>query len=203
MRTHARQPTPAGDFSTIEARIHVVRGERVILDADLAGLYGVPTKVLNQAVRRNIDKFPGDFLLQLTPNEALTIRRSQIVTASSQRFANKSVTKHAFTEHGALMAANVLNSPRAVQMSVFIVRAFIRMRSAMTDTRELARKLADLEKDLTSRLDSHETAITEFMRRLMQLLDPPPAPEPPSKELGFHTSMGATRNEPMKGPEPK
>lgn len=126
MRTHARQPTPTGDFSTIKARIHVVRGERVILDADLAGLYGVP-----------------------------------------------------------------------------IVRAFIRMRSAMTDTRELARKRADLEKDLTSRLDSHETAITEFMRRLMQLLDPPPAPEPPPKELGFHTSTGATRNEPMKGPEPR
>lgn len=100
----------------------------------------------------------------------------------------------AFTEHGALMAANLLNSPQAVQMSVFVVRAFVRMRSLLTDTRELARKLAALERDLTSRLDNHDVAITEFMGRLVQLLDPPPAPQPPpDKELGFHTLLPPRR----------
>lgn len=100
----------------------------------------------------------------------------------------------AFTEHGALMATNLLNSPAATQMSVFVIRAFVRMRSLLTDTRELAKKLAALEAELTSRLDNHDVAITEFMGRLMQLLDPPPAPPPPpDKELGFHTLRPASR----------
>ncbi len=91
------------------------------------------------------------------------------------------------------MAANLLNSPHAVQMSVFVVRAFVRMRSLLTDTRELARKLAALEADLRSRLDHHEAAITEFMGRIMQLLDPPPAPPVKDKELGFHTTLKRPR----------
>jgi hypothetical protein len=188
---------------SVEPIIHTIRGERVILDSDLARLYGVPTKVLNQAVRRNREKFPPDFMFQLSPAEAerFANSRSQFVTASStadkamrSQFvtASKRNVRHppfAFTEHGALMAANLLNSPQATQMSVFVIRAFVKMRSLLTDTRELAKKLAALEADLRSRLDTHEAAITEFMGRIMQLLDPPPAPPVKEKELGFHTAL--------------
>jgi hypothetical protein len=193
-----KSPAP---FSAVEGVIHTIRGERVILDADLARLYGVPTKALNQAVRRNREKFPPDFLFQLSAEEADASNRSQTVTGSTRRrggmrsrivTASKRNIRHApfaFTEHGAIMAANILNSPQAVQMSVFVVRAFIKMRSLLTDTRELARKLSALEKELTSRLDSHETAISEFMKRIMLLLDPPPGPAVPEKEMGFHTTL--------------
>jgi len=193
-----KSPAP---LSAVEGVIHTIRGERVILDADLAKLYGVPTKVLNQAVRRNRQKFPPDFLLQLTNAEAAnlqrlrlqqdTISRSQIVTLKHGK--NVKHLPFAFTEHGAIMAANILNSPQAVQMSVFVVRAFVKMRSLLTDTRELAKKLAALEKELTSRLDCHETAISEFMRRIMFLLDPPRGPEIPDKEMGFHTTLKKPR----------
>ena len=159
MRNHLRK-TPAA-LATIEGVIQTIRGERVILDADLAKLYGVPTKALNQAIRRNREKFPPDFMFVLTRKEALDLQkskyqedvilRSQIVTLRHGRHV-----KHlpfAFTEHGAIMAANILNSPQAVSMSVFVVRAFIKMRGLLTDTRELAKKLASLETELTSRLD--------------------------------------------------
>ena len=191
---------------SLESIIHTIRGERVILDSDLARLYGTETKILNQAVRRNREKFPPDFLFQLTAAEAEALNRSQTVTASSvgtpptmrSQFvtASKRNVRHppfAFTEHGALMAANLLNSPQAVQMSVFVVRAFVKMRSLLSDTRELSRKLAALEADLRSRLDHHEAAITEFMGRLIQLLDPPPAPPVRDKELGFHTTLRRTK----------
>jgi hypothetical protein len=177
-----KSPAP---LSAVEGVIHTVRGERVILDADLAKLYGVATKALNQAVHRNRDKFPPDFLLQLTGPELLALNRSQIVTGSAQRHRDPRSRPFAFTEHGAIMAANILNSPQAVQMSVFVVRAFIKMRSLLTDTK----KLAALEKELTSRLDSHETAISEFMRRIMFLLEPPRGPEIPDKEMGFHATL--------------
>ena len=102
------------------------------------------------------------------------------------------VLPRAFTEHGAIMAANVLNSPRAAQMSVFVVRAFVRMRSMLTDTRELARKLAALEQELKARLDVHEVAIVDFLQRIMKILDPPPPPpEPPPPEIGFHVKEEA------------
>lgn len=197
---------PSAPLDSLEPIIHSIRGERVILDSDLARLYGVETRVLKQAVRRNREKFPPDFMFELTRAEAShlqralnpedVILRSQIVTLKHGRHV-----KHlpfAFTEHGALMAANLLNSPQAVQMSVFVVRAFVRMRSLLTDTRELAKKLSALEADLRSRLDTHEAAIAEFMGRIMQLLDPPPAPPPPpDKELGFHTTLksGPARGE--------
>jgi hypothetical protein len=180
-------------LAPVESVIHVIRGERVILDADLARLYGVPTKVLNQAVRRNRERFPPDFLLQLNGPEVLALNRSQIVTGSSQRHRDLRSQPFAFTEHGAIMAANVLNSPQAVQMSVFVVRAFIKMRSLLTDTRELARKLAALESELKGRLDSHESAIVDVLQRIMVLLDPPPGPVVPDKELGFHTSLKKPR----------
>lgn len=187
---------------SIEAAIRSLRGERVILDADLGKIYGVETRTLNQAVNRNRHKFPPDFFFQLTSNEVIALNRSQIVTASPGEkkamrsqivIASKRNVRHppyAFTEHGAIMAANILNSPQAVQMSVFVVRAFIKMRGAFTDTRELTRKLASLETELKSRLDKHESAIVEVLQRVMALLDPPPAPpEPPKPEMGFHASL--------------
>lgn len=174
---------------SIDGVIHTLRGERVILDADLAKIYGVSTKHLNQAVKRNRDKFPSDFILQLIRRELIALNRSQIVTGSTQLHRDPRLRPFAFTEHGALMAANILNSPQATQMSVFVIRAFVKMRGLLTDTRELAKKLASLETELKSRLDTHEVAITEVLRRIMLLLAPPPGPAVPEKQMGFHTTM--------------
>ena len=193
-KSHAPKKAPA---VSIDGVIYTIRGERVILDADLAKIYGVETRVLNQAVRRNRDKFPPDFLLELTNAEAAnlqrarkqedTILRSQIVTLKQGHHLK--YRPYAFTEHGALMAANILNSPQATQMSVFVIRAFVKMRGLLTDTRELAKKLAALETELKSRLDTHETAIVEVLQRILLLLDPPPGPDVPAKLMGFHTTM--------------
>jgi hypothetical protein len=194
-------PPPAFD---IEAAILTVRGQRVLLDTDLARVYEVPTRVLNQAVKRNRNRFPEDFLFQLTRKEMRTVFaiRSQNVIASrpprgltrSSHAASKRNLRYlpfAFTEHGAIMAANVLNSPRAVQMSVFVVRAFLKVRELLGGTKDLARQLRELEAKLTARLDGHETAIVDVLRRLMRLLDPPPQPEPPRRQIGFHVPPGA------------
>jgi len=169
--------------------IRTIRGQRVILDADLARIYGVPTKALNQAVKRNFKRFPKDFLFQLTNEESDSIR-SQIVTLKSGRGQHRKFLPYAFTENGAIMAANVLNSSEAVRMSVFVVRAFVQMRELLGSTKDLAKQLATLEKKLTDRLDGHESAIVEVLRRMMDILDPPPLPEEkpqPQREIGFHT----------------
>ena len=168
--------------------IRTVRGARVILDRDLAKIYGVPTKAFNQAVKRNQQRFPKDFMFRLTQEEAkaLQVSWSQIVTL--KRGQNIKYLPYAFTEHGALMAANLLNSKRAVEMSVFVIRAFVKMREALRGTPELARKLTQLEKKLTDRLDVHEAAIVQVLREVMQILNPPPEPEPPQGRIGFHQS---------------
>jgi len=168
-----------------------------MLDADLAGLYGTTTKRLNEQVKRNLRRFPEDFMFQLTTKEWADLtsqiamsnaqsNRSQIATGS-QRHRDPRFTPYAFTEHGALMAANILRSERAIQMSVFVVRAFIRMRQMIIQQQGLARKLAELEKKLTARLDVHETAITEVLRQIKRLLSSPSEsePEPPKKRIGF------------------
>ena len=175
----------------IDPLIVEVRGQKVILDADLARVYGVPTKALNQAVKRNSARFPEDFLFKLTVEEIEELNRSQIVTGS-QKHRDPRFVPSAFSEHGAIMAANILNSPRAVQMSVFVVRAFVKLRAALTDSREQARKLADVEAELKSRLDVHEVAIVDILERIMKILDPPPPqPEPPKPEIGFHIKEDA------------
>lgn len=176
---------PETDLALIQQRIYTVRNVRVILDSDLAALYGVPTKRLNEQYRRNRKRFPGDFAFQLTAAE-LDSLRSQIATSSSH--GGRRYRPYVFTEYGALMAANILNSERAVQMSIFVVRAFARMREALRGTPELARKLAALEKKLTTRLDAHEAAIVEVLQEVMQILNPPPLPEPPQRRIGFHES---------------
>ena len=152
----------------VEPLIEEIRGEKVILDSDLARIYGVTTKRLNEQVKRNQSRFPADFAFQLTAEEARNLR-SQIATSSSH--GGRRYRPYAFTQHGAIMTANVLNSPRAVQMSVFVVRAFVKMRGVLANTRELSRKLAALEKDLKGRLDIHEAAIVTILQRVMELID--------------------------------
>jgi ORF6N domain len=163
--------------------IRMIRGQRVILDFDLARIYGVQTKILNKAVKRNLARFPSDFIFQLT-DEELENLRFQIGTSSLH--GGRRYQPYAFTENGAIMAANVLNSPEAVRMSVFVVRAFVQMRELLGSTKELAKQLAALEKKLTARLDGHEVAIVDVLRRIMEILDPPPLPpEPPKRQIGF------------------
>ncbi len=168
----------------IESLIINVRGEGVILDADLAKIYGVTTKRLNEQVKRNIEKFPADFAFQLTKIEFANLK-SQFATSSSQH-GGKRKLPFVFTEHGAIMAANVLNSKQAVQMSVFVVRAFVKMRSLLSNRNDLAKELKTLEKKLTERLDVHEMAIVDVLRRITRLLEPPPPlPDPPKRKIGF------------------
>jgi hypothetical protein len=164
--------------------IRTIRGQKVIFDSDLARIFGVPTFRFNEAVKRNRERFPDDFLFQLTREEESNLI-SQIAISSSHGGRRK--LPYAFTENGAIMAANVLNSPEAVRMSVFVVRAFVKMRDLLGGTKELARQLADLEKKLTARLDVHESVIVNVLRRVMEILDPPPLPpEPPRRRIGFH-----------------
>jgi hypothetical protein len=170
----------------IDGMIHTIRGVRVMLDRDLAEIYGVPTFRFNEAIKRNRHRFPPDFMFQLTREEFDSLK-SQIAMSKTGRGGRRTLP-YAFTEHGALQAANVLRSARAVQMSIFVVRAFAKMREALRGTPELARKLAALEKKLTARLDVHEAAIVQVLREVMQILNPPPEPEPPRRRIGFHPS---------------
>ena len=173
----------SNQIGIITSAIHAVRGKKVILDADLAKLYGVPTKAFNRQVKRNAQKFPDDFMFQLTLKEFESLR-CQIGTSNKR--GGRRFLPYAFTENGAIMAANVLNSPEAVRMSVFVVRAFVQMRDLLGSTKELAKQLAALEKKLTDRLDGHEVAIIQVLRRVMDILDPPPPPpEPPRRRIGF------------------
>jgi hypothetical protein len=181
----------------IEHLIHDIRGQKVILDADLARIYGVETRTLNQAVQRNRKRFPVDFVFRVTAREAARTRtheaaiasqtaddetdapnRSQIVIGSSKH-RDPSYRPLAFTEHGALMAANVLRSPRAVEMSVFIVRAFVRIRGALVSQYETAKSLEQIEKVLLV----HDRQLQELFEQIRPLLLPPP--EPPAKRIGF------------------
>jgi ORF6N domain len=139
----------------IAQAIVVIRGQRVILDAELAALYGVTTKALNQAVKRNVDRFPNDFLMRLTRAELEALNRSQIVTGS-QRHRDPRFPPFAFTEHGAIMAATVLSSPRAIEMSVYVVRAFVRLRELLVSNAELARR---------GRAATHYVHVLECCRR--------------------------------------
>jgi ORF6N domain len=172
------------EMEPVESLIHIIRGQRVILDADLARVYGVPTKRLNEAVKRTLERFPSDFAFLLKPQEVASLR-SQIATSKGR--GGRRYIPRAFTEYGAIMAANVLNSPRAVQMSVFVVRAFVKMREVLTQNRHLAGKLAELERRLTGRLDVHEKAIVHIFDEIKKLMEPlPPQPEPKRREIGFH-----------------
>ena len=156
--------------------IHLVRGQRVMLDSDLADLYGVSTKVFNQAIKRNIDRFPADFMFQLTEGEDESLR-SQFVTSKPGR-GGRRYLPYVFTEHGAIMAASVLNSPRAVEMSVFVVRAFVQSRALLADSKELTKRLDTLER----KLGSHDQAIAGLIDAIRQLTS---VPAKPSRSIGF------------------
>ena len=182
----------------IDGMIRTIRGVRVMLDRDLAKIYGVPTFRFNEAIKRSRHRFPPDFMFQLTREEFDSLKSQNAMSkpGNSSQFAMSSgkhrgaaYRPYAFTEHGALQAANVLRSKRAVQMSVFVIRAFVKMRETLLGTRALARKLAALEKKLTSRLDVHEAAIVQVLQEIMQILNPPPPPpEAPRRRIGFHES---------------
>jgi hypothetical protein len=167
----------------IDFAIHLVRGKRIILDSDLANIYGIHTFRLNEAVKRNRGRFPDDFLFQLTKDEYSSLT-SHFAMSKNNRGGRRTLP-YAFTEHGAIMVANILNSERAVQMSIFVVRAFIKMRHTFTANRALSDKLAELEKKLTARLDVHERVIAYVLGELKKLMEPPQRPEPKRHPIGF------------------
>lgn len=163
---------------SIETKILVIRGQKAMLDADLAELYGVEIRALNQAVKRNAERFPEDFMFQLTADEHDSLR-SQSVTLKSGRGQHRKYLPFAFTEHGALMLGNVLKSERAVEVSLMVVRAFVHLRELVSGHKELAQKLAQLER----KVGAHDKAIAEIINAIRQLM----APEEPKKKrpIGF------------------
>jgi hypothetical protein len=179
-----RTMTSRRKIAQLESAIYLIRGQRVMFDSDLATIYGVTTKRLNEQVRRNILRFPEDFAFRLTAEE-LTNLRSQIATSSFH--GGRRYRPWVFTEHGAIMLASVLNSNIAVQASVRVVRAFVRLREMVAANAQLAAKLEELER----RLDSHDEAIVDLFAALKQLLEPP---EPPKRrEIGFHVREKTAR----------
>ena len=164
-------------IGAIEGRIPLIRGEKVMIDADLAQFYGVNTKRVNEQVKRNRDRFPEDFMFQLTTSE-----KSELVAncdhLSRLKFAK--ALPHAFTEHGAIMAASVLNSRRAVEVAVFVVRAFVKTRRVLSDDRELAQRLAQLERKLAE----HDEQIVGVVRAIRTLLGSGPVPR--RRRIGFN-----------------
>ena len=160
----------------IENRILLIRGEKVIIDADLAEFYGVPTKRLNEQVKRNKDRFPNDFMFQLSPDE-----KAEVV-ANCDHLENLKYSKalpYAFTEHGAIMAAGVLNTSKAIEISVFIVRAFVKVRQMVASHKDLQRKIAQIE----MRLTDHDEQIIELVNLIKQLLNPEPPPK--KRRIGY------------------
>lgn len=166
----------------IEPRILLIRGQKVLLDADLAELYGTSTKALNQAVKRNADRFPVDFMFPLTSEE-----KNEVVTNCDHlaKLKFSRALPNAFSEHGALMAATILNTPRAVEVSVFVVRAFVKLRELLASHKELAQQLSELER----RLDTHDGAIRSLMDAIRQLMTP--LPRPTRGRIGFRPDREA------------
>jgi hypothetical protein len=159
----------------ISSRILVLRGVRVMLDTDLALLYGVSAKRFNEQIRRNLKRFPPDFMFQLE-NQEFAILRSQFATSS---WGGRRYLPFAFTEHGAIMAASILNSSRAIEVSVFVVRAFVQMRESLAAHKEVAKRLDDLER----RLGTHDRSIGHILDALRQLTQPQDAPR--RRRIGF------------------
>lgn len=165
----------------IESRIFVLRSQRVIIDSDLAALYGVPTKRLNEQIRRNTRRFPEDFCFQLTADEISTRLRSRSQTATLKRGQNLKYPPYAFTEHGAIQAANILNSDTAVVMSVQVVRAFVNLRQSIVNHKALAAKLTELD----TRVGRHDQQLAAIVKAIRHLA----APDGPRhrRKIGFHS----------------
>lgn len=164
----------------IERRIYLIRGQKVMLDADLAELYQVETRQINQAVRRNIDRFPEDFMFQLTADEAAILRSQFVISRSGH--GGRRYTPVAFTEHGVAMLSAVLNSERAVRMSIVIIRAFVRLREIVAADQTVAARLERVE----TRLDKHGSAIGVLVDEIKKLKRAPPA----KRRIGFVTDRG-------------
>lgn len=166
----------------LESMIFTIRSHKVIVDADLAALYNVPTKALNQAVKRNANRFPRDFIFRLTAKERL-----ELVTHCDHlaRLKFSRTLPIAFTEHGAIMAATVLNSPQAVSMSVFVVRAFVHLREHITANHAILKRLAEIDRTLLA----HDSSLLDLYEKLLPLLQPPP--DSPARRIGFQ-SKGKT-----------
>jgi hypothetical protein len=178
-----RQAKNTGSTLAVESigsHIHLIRGHRVILDADLAALYGVQTKVLVQAVKRNLPRFPTDFMFQLSSDEWANLR-SQTVTSSSGH-GGRRTAPYAFTEQGVAMLSSVLGSERAIAVNIEIMRAFVRLRDLLASNKELAKRFAELERRLERRLDSHDQAIAGILDAIRELMTPP---DPPKRPIGF------------------
>src|SRR6266404_6132873 len=175
----AKSPAPLS--VPVESRILILRHHRVILDTDLAELYGVTVKRLNEQIRRNRGRFPSDFMFLLTAKEHEALR-SQIATSKKGR-GGRRYPPYAFTEHGAIMAATVLSSTRAMEMGVFVVRAFVRMREMLVKNRQLAAKINELDR----RLETHDTAIQDLIDAIKELMVPA---ETTKKKIGFQLPPG-------------
>jgi len=182
VRTPADQlPVPV---ELVERRIYLIRGQKVMLDSDLADLYQVETRALNQAVRRNLDRFPEDFMFQLFSEESEVLNRSQIVMGS-QKHRDPRFLPYAFTELGVAMLSSVLNSKRAIQMNIVIMRAFVRMRELLASHKDLARKLEQLEEaqNRTTRTQQqHASILVQVVQDIQRLKNPPQ-----TRAIGFRT----------------
>ena len=170
----------------VDSKIVILRDQKVILDVDLAALYGVSVKRLNEQIKRNARRFPSDFLFRLSSAEYENLR-SQNATSSS-RHGGRRYLPHAFTEHGAIMAATVLNSKRAIEMSIFVVRAFVRMREALIMNQQIVAKLSELEQ----RLESHDADIQELVEAIRELMAPEPAN---SRRIGFEAPSASPKGQ--------
>jgi hypothetical protein len=196
----------------IASTILILRGQRVLLDSELAALYGVSTKRFNQQVRRNRKRFPADFMFQMTTEETNSLRsqiatlkagrderrkystyvdetsalRSQTATLKTGRGQHRKYLPYVFTEHGAIMAATILNSPRAIEMSVYVVRAFVQLREMLASNKELARRFAQLETRLDKKLTVHDEAIAAILSAIRQLMHPP---VPKRRPIGFTADL--------------
>jgi hypothetical protein len=195
--TRKQRSTPV-DVTQVERLIYLVRGQRVVLDQDLAALYGVTTKRFNEQIRRNRRRFPPDFMFKMTREEYENLRsqfatsrnpieigtgenqslRSQFATLKTGRGKHRKYLPNLFTEHGAIMAASVLNSPKAVEMSIFVVRAFVRLRELLSTHHQLAAKLDELE----GKLSTHDEQIVVLFEAIRQLMD---EPVPEKRRIGF------------------
>jgi hypothetical protein len=165
--------------------IKLIRGHKILLDVDLAVLYGVTTKHLNRAVKRNLTRFPRDFMFQLTRSEAENLRRQ--IGASSEAHGGRRYLPYAFTEQGVAMLSSVLNSDRAVHVNIAIMRAFVKLREILTTNQELARKFEALEK----RVGDHDEQISEILDAIREMLSPGPLTK---GEIGFHVKERGDRN---------
>jgi len=163
----------------VEQKIYIIRGHKVMLDRDIAMLYGVPTKRLKEQVKRNIKRFPDDFMFQLTKEE-FGYWRSQFATSNSDKMGLRH-RSYAFTEQGVAMLSTVLNSERAIQVNIAIMRAFVKLRRILSTHKELAHKLEQLER----KIEKHDTEIHAIFEAIRQLMTPP---EKPKRSIGFHAT---------------